>query len=120
MLGEILHELSLAEGILHIVESAALREHFRRVATLQLEAAAFAGVDVHALRFALEAIAPGAVLEGAALQILQPEARAFCFDCAEQMSISARGDPCPRCGGYSLRPTAGTELRVLRLTVHDE
>ncbi len=115
-----MHELSLAAGILQIVESTASREHFERVATLELEAGALAGVDVHALRFALEAIGPGTVLDGAALKITQPEGRAVCLDCAEQVSISSRGEPCPRCGGYGLRLTGGTELRVLRLTVHDE
>lgn len=115
-----MHELSLATRILQIVESTALRERFARVATLELEAGALAGVDVHALRFALEAIGPGTVLEGASLEITQPEGRAVCVDCAEHVSLTSRGEPCPHCGGYGLRPTGGTELRVLRLTVHDE
>jgi hydrogenase nickel incorporation protein HypA/HybF len=113
------HELSLAEGILQIAEGAAQSEGFARVATLQLEAGRLAGVDVHALRFALETLAPGTVLDGAEFQIEQPEARATCIDCDEQVWITARGDACPRCGGYHLRVIGGTELRVIRMTVHD-
>ena len=113
------HEFSLALSILQLVESAAERERFARVATLDLEAGALASVDVRALRFALEAIAPGTLLEGAALQIAQPDGRAFCSACADEVAIRARGDGCPRCGSYQLRVTSGTELRVLRLTVHD-
>lgn len=112
--------MSLAAGILEIVEGAAVREQFARVAALELEAGTLAGVDVRALRFALETLAPGTVLEGAALQIAEPEGRALCPACAETVTLAARGDPCPQCGGYGLRPTAGTELRVLRLTVHDD
>ena len=114
-----MHELSLAAGVLQMVENAAAREQFARVATLELEVGALASVDVHALRFALEAMAPGTLLEGAALQIAQPEGRAFCSACDVEVAITALGDACPCCGGYALRLTSGTELRVLRLTVHD-
>jgi hydrogenase nickel incorporation protein HypA/HybF len=115
-----MHELSLAAGVLQLVESAAEREQFARVATLELEVGALACVDVHALRFALEAMAPGTPLEGAALQIAQPEGRAACTNCNAEVAISMLADACPRCGAYGLRPISGTQLRVLRLTVHDQ
>lgn len=114
-----MHELSLAAGVLHMVESAAARERFARVATLELEVGALASVDVRALRFALEAMAPGTPLEGAVFCIAQPEGRAFCSTCAGEVTVRALGDACPRCGRYGLRLTCGTELRVIRLTVHD-
>jgi hydrogenase nickel incorporation protein HypA/HybF len=50
-----MHELSLAGGIVSMVEAAAEREHFRRVAQLRLEVGAIAGVEPQALRFALTA-----------------------------------------------------------------
>jgi hydrogenase nickel incorporation protein HypA/HybF len=40
--------------------------------------------------------------------------------CAETVSIGARGDACPRCGGWQLTPTGGTELKVRELIVHDD
>lgn len=54
-----MHELSLAEGVLRLVEDAAQREGFARVQKLTLEAGALAGVEVRALRFALDALQPG-------------------------------------------------------------
>ena len=114
-----MHELSLAAGVLQMVETAAAREHFARVATLELEVGVLASVDVHALRFALEAIAPGTLLEGAEVQIARPAGCALCSDCGENVAVAALGDACPRCGGCGLHWTRGRELRVLRLTVHD-
>lgn len=114
-----MHEVSLAGGILRIVEESAAREGFRRVTSLRLEAGALCSVDVRALRFALEAIAPGTVLQEAALHIEEPPGQAFCFGCGENVHIAARGDACPSCGAYRLHPTGGMELRVLELTVHD-
>jgi len=115
-----MHELSLAEGILHMVEDAAARDHFQRVATLRLECGALAGVQVHALRFALDTIAPGTCLEGAQIDIDEPPGRAWCARCDTEVHIDNRIDPCPSCGGYPVKVTGGCELRVLNLLVSDD
>lgn len=114
-----MHEVSLAGGILGIVETASARDGFLRVQSLRLEVGALASVDVRALRFALESLAHGTVLEGCALEIERPAGGAFCFGCGESVQIAARGDACPACGSYRLQPTSGTELRVLELIVQD-
>jgi len=115
-----MHETSLAGGILRVVEQAAARERFGRVKRLRLEAGVLAGVEVRALRFALEAIAPGTCLDGAAVEIDEPAASAWCLGCNTSVSIRARAQACPRCGGYRLQATGGTELRVVEMIVHDE
>lgn len=115
-----MHEMSLAGGILRVVEDAAARERFRRVKRLALEAGALAGVEVRALRFALEAIAPGTVLEGAEVDIAEPAGIAWCMPCGETVEIAARSEPCPRCGRFQLTPTGGTELKVRELIVHED
>jgi hydrogenase nickel incorporation protein HypA/HybF len=115
-----MHELSLAGGIVRVVEDAAGREGFARVSQLRLEAGVLSGVEVHALRFALEACAPGSCLEGAEIIIEQPLGTAWCMRCSTSVTIESRVDPCPQCGGHQLQPTGGTELRVLDLLVHDE
>lgn len=115
-----MHELSLAGGIVRLVEDAAARDRFRRVSQLRLEAGALSGVEVRALRFALDAVAPGTCLEGAAIEIDEPPGRAWCLRCAATVEIASRTDACPRCGGHHIQPTGGTELRVLELLVHDD
>lgn len=114
-----MHEMSLAGGILTLVEDAAARERFARVTRLRLEAGALAGVEVRALRFALEAIAPGTVLQGARIEIDEPPGAAWCMGCARSVPIRSRTDDCPRCGGHQLQPTGGTELRVVEMMVED-
>ena len=112
-----MHEVSLAGGVLRVVEEAAARERFVRVQRLVLEAGALAGVEVRALRFALESIAPGTCLEGAEIQIDEPPGQAWCLRCAQPVAIAGRSDACPRCGGYQLQPTGGSELKVRDLLV---
>lgn len=115
-----MHELSLAGGVLRVVEDAARREGFARVSQLRLEAGALSGVEVRALRFALEALCPGTCLEGASILIDEPPGTAWCLPCGSSVPIQSRADACPRCGGHQLQPTAGTDLRVIDLLVQDE
>jgi hydrogenase nickel incorporation protein HypA/HybF len=115
-----MHEASLAGGILTLVEDSARREGFARVTRLRLEAGQLAGVEPRALRFALEALAPGTALQGATFEIDEPPGQAWCLRCGGTVEIAQRGDPCPACAGYQLQPTGGTELRVVEMLVEDE
>lgn len=115
-----MHEASLAGGILKLVEDAAHREGFSRVTVLRLEAGQLAGVEARALRFALEALAPGTCLQHSSFVIDEPPGQAWCLPCSESVVIQQRGDACPRCGHYQLQPTGGTELRVVEMMVEDD
>lgn len=114
-----MHELSLAGGVLRVVEDAAVRDGFVRVSRLSLEAGALAGVELRALRFALETLTPGTCLEGAEIDIDETPAPAWCHGCCNSVEVRSRLDDCPSCGSPRLQPTGGTELRVRELIVHD-
>lgn len=115
-----MHEASLAGGVLQLVEDTAAREGFTRLLALRLEAGQLAGVDVRALSFALEALAPGTLLDGARIEIDEPAGQAWCLACSQTVAIAQRGDACPSCGGFHLQPTGGAELRVLDMQVSDD
>lgn len=114
-----MHEASLAGGVLQLVEDAARREGFARVRSLRLEVGRLAGVEMRALRFALEAIAPGTCLQAARFDFDEPPGQAWCLPCARSVCIEQRGDACPSCGSHQLQPTGGTELRVIEMLVED-
>ena len=115
-----MHEASLAGGILKLVEDSARREGFQRVTVLRLEVGKLAGVELRALRFALQAIAPGTHLAGARLEFEEPEGQAWCLACSQTVPLAERGLACLHCGSYQLQPTGGTELRVIDMLVADE
>jgi len=115
-----MHEASLAGGVLQLVEDTARREGFARLIELRLEAGQLAGVDVRALRFALESLAPGTLLEGARIEIEEPPGQAWCLTCAQNVAIAQRGEACPVCGGHQLQPTGGMALRVVDMMVADD
>lgn len=112
-----MHEVGLAGSILGLVEAAAARERFRRVARLRLEAGALAGIEPAALRFALESMVRGTCLEGASIEIDQPPGMARCLRCGGEAEVRERGQPCPHCGGWRLEVSGGDALRVVELLV---
>jgi hydrogenase nickel incorporation protein HypA/HybF len=112
-----MHEVSLAGGILQVVEQTRARDPFERVTHLRLQAGALAGVEISALRFALESLAPGTVLDGAQIDIDEPPGAAWCMQCSRSVPIFSRLDLCPLCDGAQLQPTGGTELKVVDMRV---
>ena len=115
-----MHELSLARDVVDMVETAALRDGFRRVGQLRLEVGVLAGVEVDALRFALEAIVPGTCLEQARIDIDTPTGTAWCSRCAREVPITGYLDTCPGCDGPLTRHAGGDQLRLIDLLVHDD
>ncbi|MDR2012050.1 MAG: hydrogenase maturation nickel metallochaperone HypA [Rhodanobacter sp.] len=111
-----MHELSLAEGVVRIVLDSAKAESFTRVRRLRLSASKLSGVEIPALRFALEAIVPGTPLDGARIQIDEPPGCAWCFNCNANIEVASRLDACPRCGGHRYRASE-EGLRVVELEV---
>lgn len=110
-----MHEMSLAEGILGVVQDAARAHAPCAVRTVRLEIGALAAVECEALRFAFDVVKRGSVAEGAALDIVQVPGSAWCLQCSRTVAIAERGDPCPHCGGWQLAVTGGTEMRVKEL-----
>lgn len=112
-----MHEMSLAEGVLQIIEDHARQHGFGRVCAIVLEVGQLANVEVEALRFALDAVTRGTVAEGAAVEVVDVAGQAWCLHCSESVAVAARYEACPRCGGYQLQITGGTEMRVKELAV---
>jgi hydrogenase nickel incorporation protein HypA/HybF len=107
-----MHEMSLAESVLGIVEESARREGLSKVKEVRLSIGMLAAVETEALRFCFDAVVRGSVAEGAVLAIEETPGSAWCFGCSVSVTVAARGDPCPRCGGDRLQVNGGTEMRV--------
>ncbi len=110
-----MHEMALAEEVLQIVQDTARREGLRRVHALWLEIGQLSSVEPEALRFCFDAVARDSIAAGARLEIVAAPGKAWCEACAEHVALAALGEACPRCGGYRLRVTGGTQMRVREL-----
>lgn len=112
-----MHEMSLCESIVHIIEQEARKQAFRRVSSVTLEIGRFATAEPEAMRFCFGAVARGTLAEGARLDIVASPGKGFCFACGETVEVAERTDDCPRCGSHQISITGGDELRIKELEV---
>ncbi len=114
-----MHEMSLVEGMVDLIEDAATRQGFSRVRTVWVEIGRLSSVEPDALRFAFDVVTRGTRAEGATLSVIDLPGTAWCLQCEASVDIPALYEACPRCGGYQLHVTGGTEMRVKELEVDD-
>lgn len=112
-----MHEMSLCEGVMQVIEEQAVRQGFSRVVVVRLEVGDLAVVEPAALRFCFEVIARGTLAEGARLEIIALPGRAWCPACGKGVTVQQRFDACPACGGFALQVTGGDEMRIKDLEV---
>jgi len=112
-----MHEMSLCESILGILQNHAQSQGFKRVKALWLEIGAFAGVEVAALKFSFEVISKDTLADQAQLHIINVPATAWCMQCSKEVELQRRFDACPHCGGYQLQITGGDQMLVKELEV---
>ena len=112
-----MHEMSLAEGIVQLIEETAAAQGFSQVKTVFVEIGRLSSVEPEALAFCFEAVIRGSIAEGAKLEIIDVPGTGVCLSCGKEVPVAALYDPCPLCGDYQLRVTGGTEMRVKELEV---
>jgi hydrogenase nickel incorporation protein HypA/HybF len=112
-----MHEMSLAESVLEIVEQTARSHGVERVLAVRLEIGKLAQVEIEAMRFAFEVVQRGSVAETARLEIVEVDGSAWCMLCSAPVPIAQRGDACPRCGSHQLQVTGGDRMRVMDIEI---
>lgn len=112
-----MHEMSLCESIVQLVEEQASQQAFSAVKKIWLEIGSLSGVEIDAMKFSFDVVSKHSILSGAELIIVEVEGAAWCLPCAEQVSITQRFDACPHCGSYQLQINGGEEMRIKELEV---
>jgi len=84
-----MHELSLVESILQIIDEYAAKEGFSRVTALSLSCGKLSCVVPQALSFAFEVQSKGTRAEGAALELEVLPAAIHCLACGRMSRSSA-------------------------------
>ncbi|TRZ89744.1 MAG: hydrogenase maturation nickel metallochaperone HypA [Rhodocyclaceae bacterium] len=112
-----MHEMSLAEGVLQLIEDAAREQEFEKVTAVWLEIGQLSGVEVEAMKFCFDAVMRDSIADGARLEIIALPGTGWCMECAITVPMDEVFGECPRCGGHQMQVTGGTEMRVKELEV---
>jgi len=113
-----MHELSLTQSLLDIVEDYARREGFSRVNVLKLSFGRLSCIDPGALEFAFDIQSRGTKAEGARLKFDIRPAVLYCTHCKQEILSEGFQPLCPLCGGGDVLLAGGTEeLKLLEMDV---
>ncbi|UTH73058.1 hydrogenase maturation nickel metallochaperone HypA [Chromobacterium sp. IIBBL 290-4] len=112
-----MHELTLAENVVHIAEAAARRAGARRVTRVRLALGLLAHVETDTLLYCCQLAARGSLAEDAEFQAERRPALAHCGDCGCEAELSALPACCPRCDGENLSLEGGDEMRVIDIGI---
>lgn len=112
-----MHEMSLCESVMQIVEEQARAQSFSNVIAIQLEIGQLAGVDIEAMRFCFDVVARNSIMADAMLDIVSVMGQGVCPRCAATSQMSERFSPCSHCGSYGLQIVEGAQMRIKDLEV---
>ncbi|WP_319531241.1 hydrogenase maturation nickel metallochaperone HypA [uncultured Cohaesibacter sp.] len=112
-----MHEMSICEGILQVIEDQAAKQAFSRVKKVRLEIGPLAGVEMEALMFSYDVVCRNSIADGSELDVIKLPVSAWCMQCSKPTEVAARYDACPDCGSYQVEITGGDELRIKDMEV---
>jgi len=112
-----MHEMSLVESVVALVEDERRKQDFSRVLMIRLKVGALGHAEPDALRFCFDAVTSGTIADGARLEIETVPGAGWCFGCRQTVPLAERFAACPTCGNPRVRLTAGDELRLAEMEV---
>ncbi|MGA8147047.1 MAG: hydrogenase maturation nickel metallochaperone HypA [Gallionellaceae bacterium] len=112
-----MHEMSLAESVLRIIEDEAQVRKFRRVRSVTLEIGKLAAVEPDAMRFAFAAVMRDTLAQDARLELVETAGQGCCADCGATVRMDEALALCAQCGSGRVHVTGGDRMRVLELEV---
>ncbi len=115
-----MHEVAIVDALIEQVEEEVHRAGAAgRVTRLELSIGRLSGVSVDSVRFALELLAPGTVVESARVDIRQPKAICCCQACGARTEIEAVDCRCPRCGSCEITIEGGRDMILETIELED-
>ncbi|HBF89002.1 MAG TPA: hydrogenase maturation nickel metallochaperone HypA [Bacteroidales bacterium] len=112
-----MHELSIAQSIVEIVEEEAKKQNATSVNKLILEIGTMSGIVVEALEFAMEEVIKNTCLSNAKIDIEEIKAIAVCEMCQTEFETFDLYSPCPKCNHLYSNIIKGKELRIKSIVI---
>jgi len=114
-----MHELSIAQNILEIIQEHVDEKDSAEVQAIKVRVGDLSGVVVDSLEFCFSAVVSDSALKNAVLKIERVPARVRCSTCGKSCAAAGWVVHCPACGNGSIELVSGTELQVVEIEVAD-
>lgn len=112
-----MHEMSLCEGVLQVLQTEAKAQGFNKVKTVWLEIGDLSSVEPEAMLFSFDVVTKNSLADGAKLNIINVPGGGWCMQCSKNVTVKQRFDECPDCGSYQIQVVSGDEMKIKELEV---
>ena len=107
-----MHELSIAQSLLEIVNQEVAKHAISKVTTVKLKVGKLSAIEPTSLTFCFEILTKETIVEGAELVIDLVPVRGKCLGCGELFEVDGLLFTCPNCSGHNIKLTSGRELYI--------
>lgn len=114
-----MHELSLCQNLVEILEQQARAHDAKRVTGVWLELGAQACVEESALQFSFEIACQGTRAEGCRLHLAVRPSSAWCWGCNQSVELQEES-LCPHCQSPSLQREMNNEMQIKSIEIQQE
>jgi len=119
--GGVMHEITLCQRALEIVEQQAMQNGAKRVTGVWIKVGAFSCVETSAMTFCFDLVCRGTLAEGCELHVEEQEAECWCEACQQYVQlVSVHVRRCPQCNSDNLRIVADDGLQIQRIEIDQE
>ena len=112
-----MHELSIAQNIVEIVEEEVSKTNGKTVEKLVLEVGTMSGIVREALEFALDEAIKNTILETSKIEIIEIQGIAKCEKCNQEFETEEIYSACPNCSHLYSTIIKGNELKIKSIVV---
>ncbi len=114
-----MHELSIAQAIVDIVDEHLQARPEGRLLSIQLRVGRYRAVVPDSLRFCLSVLAEGTPMESAAVNIEEVPVQVHCETCGRDGALDDLYLYCPHCDAVTVTVIGGKELEIDSLEFDD-
>jgi len=112
-----MHELSVAQSIVEIIQQHIPKSEWGRVAAVRLKIGEVAGIVPESLEFSFQAITAESLLNHARLEIESVPFRIHCNACDATLVNEIGFAVCSTCGSTDTKILSGTELNMTEIEI---
>ncbi len=110
-----MHELSITQSLLEIVNQEVAKHAISKVTIVKLQVGKLSAIQPTSLTFCFEFLTKGTPVEGAELVIEVVPVRARCLGCEESFEVNGLLFACPNCSGRNIEMISGRELSIIEI-----
>jgi len=109
--------MSIALSIIDLVSDQFKKAEAEMIKEVELDIGTISGVEIEALKFALDVASKNTLVQDAEIKINTIEAQSECLECGHVFSSFAHINKCPKCNELNTKIMKGKELQVKSIVV---